>query len=424
MKPIDIAYEIGVRQARRDHEKRATVRSFLNTLAGRNVGKALSEQHQRIMKLPFVVQQAKRTPRDMSTFESYITKALKGGERYTPGLEDLSASARKAKGRKDLIETLTQGQGIVKTEQVAALKARLGLGGAVALPAAGSAVLSSGEKTGAIEDVGDVAPAVAAGTMGASPIVQGLRSGALGLPEAKGQQVKNVETLQKMLKPGDMLLTSKPGISGVKPLVAAVGGDPFGYHVESVTKTPKAGPSFIHSTPAEGGAFRYGPYELSEAEDVIIKRFKDPAHTKKYLENLNRFGRKEDVLEKMLGPYARKQMYDFDAARRAGLKSFVPKFLQRLIGSGTPAQGATICSSLPGLCSPVELAHGVPAHEILPHHIQRSPALKTVSHLRVPRTIGQGAVEGLLRASPWLLRGALGAGLGYGAYRGIKALTD
>jgi hypothetical protein len=224
------------------------------------------------------------------------------------------------------------------------------------------------------------------------------------------------------------MLTSRPGWgSSFKMPIAFMGGDPYGYHVETVTKVPKGGAGRaiegVHSTPAEGGAAGYLE-KLDPKKDYIVKRFKDPAVRQQYLKNLLKLEESENVLESMLGPYARSKMYDMEAALKGGSKSFLPQFLQKLIGTSEPLSGQTVCSSLPGIASPVCLAPGVPRHEVMPHHIQRSPVLETPGHYRAGRTGLQRVYEHVLRAAPWLLRGGIGAGLGYGAYRGVKALMD
>jgi hypothetical protein len=395
-------------------------RDFLNTVAGRNIEKVMSEQHQKVMNLPYVRQVAKQNPGNMSTFESYVTKSLQGKAKNIPSVADLP---RETKGRLQLIDALLKGNQAVKAERARALRSRLGLSGAVIVPGAIGAGVTS--KYGALIEQDSYAPSIGAGIAGSAPIIQGARSGALGRPEVGGRMIKNVEKLESMLKPGDILLTSKPGYgSHFKAPIAMMGGDPFGYHVETVLSTPKSGPRFIHSTPAAGGASVYSG-GLIEGEDVIVKRLKDQSQVKEFLKNLKKYKGREDVLEKMLGEYARAGMYDTGAAIKGGAKSFIPEPLRRLFfKEKAPLPGATVCSSLPGMTCPVDLAPGVPKHEIMPHHLQRSAALETVGHYRAPRKLHQKIYEGLLRASPWVTRGALGLGLGYGAYRGLKALTD
>jgi hypothetical protein len=404
------------------------LRRFGETLASHNVEEALSRYQNRIMNNPYVRQVAKKHPNDMSTFESYITKGLGAKPGDIPGAADLPSLS---KGRRQIVRLLNSGQKEVGKARKATRNARLLLAGGVAAPIAGGAALKEvtaaeapKERTSTMEKL---VPAAAAGAVGTSPLVQGLRSGALGKFKPSGSGFKNVEELQKALKPGDIILTSHPGKgSKFKAPIAALGGDPYGYHVESITHTPTRGNAnfgFIHSSPAQGGAFQYNVSGLDPHEDVIIKRFKDTKNVKPYLKNLENFRRKEQVLEDVLGGLARSRMYDNESAVKGGLKSFLPKPLHRLLKS-TPAPGATVCSTLPGQASPVCLAPGVPEHEVMPHHIRRSAALETVGHYRAPRTVGEKAYEHLLQASPWVLRGLLGAGLGYGAYRGAKAIMN
>jgi len=422
--------------------KPSWVKRFLGAVAGRNVDKEFTKRLRQIQELPFVKLKARSN--DMSTFDSYVQNALRNSRVGVPSEWDIPAAMQRSAGRMDLRQALEEGRQAVKAERMRTLKARLGFTGATALPAVGVAALSSGEpetpsappikqasflrrlqKLGVENDVNPAA--LTAGSIaGAAPIVQGLRSGAMSLPEAKGKRILSPEELQKMLRPGDILLTSKPGISSAfKPAIVALGGDPYGYHVENVISAPKRGaPTIVHSTPAAGGADRATEH-LQKGEDVIVKRLKDQDAAKKMVRNLRQFASKEDVLEHMLGPYARAQMYDTGSAIRGGLKSFIPEPLQKLIPKGkNPLPGSTICSSLPGMACPTDLAPGVAKHEIMPHHLQHSPALETVGHYRAPRGRAMRVFEGALRATPWALRGALGLGLGYGAYKGIDALMD
>lgn len=470
MKPQEKLYELGVERAFREYiEKQAKskvvsdvaskAKTFFDTLAGHNIEKAIGEQHANIMKSPLIVRQAKKTPKDMSTVESYVTKALRS-KKELPGVRKLTEKEfreqqprvlkwlegklpkklrqkledrryfdtehfelpRQTKGRQQLVEDLTKGHRAVKAQRGATRKARLLATGAVGVPAVGASLLA--KESSLVEDDSS-APAVAAGAAGSLPIIQGLRSGALGMPEAKGRAL-TLEQLEKTLRPGDILLTSQPGYSSAfKAPIAAMGGDPYGYHVETVMNNPKSGaPRYIHSTPAEGGAAFNTGRPITE-QDVIVKRLKDQSKVKEFVKNLKGYGKREEVLRNMLGLEAPMEMYDKSTAIKGGAKSFIPERLRRFFFKDTAAlPGATVCSTLPGMACPVDLAPGVAKHEIMPHHLQRSAALETVGHYRAPRKAYQTAYEGLLRAAPWITRGALGLGLGYGAYKGMQALLD
>jgi len=270
-----------------------------------------------------------------------------------------------------------------------------------------------------------VLPAVVGGAVGVAPTVHGMTArSSIALPEPAELRVKSVAELQKKLQAGDILLTSKPGLSVVKGPGSLIGMDPFGSHVEAVMEAPAGKPpATIHAQPGEGGAVRH-VRNLSPERDVIVKRFKDPTHVKRFLNNLARAENQEKALEKVLGEAARKAQYDTAAAIKSGLKTVIPKPLRAALAGKPPTSGKAICSTLVGMASPICLSPQVPSHELLPQHVQKSPELKTVSHYRVPRTPRVHAIEAALRAAPWLARAAVGAGLGYGAYRGVKALID
>jgi hypothetical protein len=410
------------------------------TLGGHNVDRVLQQQHQKAMKNPFIRTQAKYRPKSMTeeeiagTTSDFMSDVLRG-KKEVPWLEDLPALS---KGRVKLVRTLEQGRKAVKGEQKTTRKARGLLAGGVALPVAGTSLLAKEGADGPAlkkpsikkPDLKDTAqtvlPAAAAGVAGTTPIVQGLRSGALGKWSPGGKEFKDVGALRKSLKPGDVVLTSSPGKGGAfKPIISALGGDPFGYHVESVQDVPKGGAGrsvgFIHSSPGLGGAYGYeGP--LAEGEDVIVRRFKDEATRKQYLKNLSKREMAEEMLEDVFGADARSTMYDKSQSVRAAGKSFLPSPLQKLLDRGKPSTGATVCSSLPGMASPVCITPGVKGKDVLPHHIRRSKAFETVGSYRAPRNMSQRVFERILQTSPWLLRTGIGAGLGYGAYRGAKAL--
>jgi hypothetical protein len=303
---------------------------------------------------------------------------------------------------------------------------RLLTGTAVAAPIAyGLNKMSSDNK-----NVSDYTPAAAGAFFGSAPILQGLKSKALSLssnaPE-KGKKLKSVRDVSKALQPGDIVLTSSPGKSGYfKSMISGLGADPHGYHVTTVTSVPKnrkrGAFEYVHASPQEGGAYGYSAHP-DKGDDVIIKRFKDPAHREKFLENLETRQIAEEGLEERFGGAARGSMYDTPRGVRSAGRSFLPESVARALGGKeAPSPGASVCSSLPGMASPVCLAKGVEGANILPHHIRRSAALETAGIYHAKRTGPQLLYEKALSVLPWAIRGAAGLGLGYGAYRGAKAL--
>jgi len=279
--------------------------------------------------------------------------------------------------------------------------------------------------------VSTVAPPAAAAVFGTAPILQGLKSKALSLStqeEKAVKQYKNVRQAERALRPGDVLLTSSPGKSGYfKGMISALGGDPYGYHTTTMTGIPRRKDkykAYIHSSPGEGGAAEYLA-ALGKDEDVTIRRFKNKSLAKKYVQNLKNLARAEEPLENIFGESARGTMYDTPRAVRGAVRSFLPGPVAKLVGKGGPTSpGGTVCSSLVGMASPKCLVPGVDPADLLPHHIRRSGVLKTVGAYHAPRTARQLFYEKSLAAAPWAIRGLAGLGLGYGAYRGAKALTD
>lgn len=349
---------------------------------------------------------------NMETTEGFISDVLRG-KKPVPQVGDLP---RATSGRVQLVRQLAQGQKAVAGARRQTQLARVGTGAALAVPAIIAA--KTAEDRSAL-------PALAGVAAGAMPIVQGLRTGALGAGAPGGRQYKSIQQLQKKLRPGDVLLTGSAGKAGTfKPMITAMGGSPFGHHVEVVAKAPKrGGPTFVHATPGEGGASAFVP-ELGPGDDMTIRRFRSAKQRKAFLKNIDQRWAREDMLENVFGAKARGSMYDTGQAVRASVGSFLPSKLVNLFSRGSSSPGAAVCSSLVGQASPACIMPGVKGENVLPHHVLRSRALDTVGYYRAPRTLRAAAYDRMLQATPWLTRGALGAGLGYGAYRAAKALTD
>lgn len=428
-------YQLGCTQALGDLCKESGYKplwlsGILDRLAGRNVAKALAEQHKQILRVPSVAEQVAQHPGSMSTFETYVDKALRGKRGYIPRempppptLQTILERAE-TENHRNLMQALTAGRDAVRAERMATLKTRLGLAGAAALPVAGGIAAASYQrnKTSALDEYRDphreTAARAAAGVMGALPISQGLLSKAMALPAPVGKRIKDIPELLETLQPGDITLRGRPGAGGSKIPTVMVGGDPYGTHVETLVS--KEGPTFIHSHPFVGGAIAH-QRPLQEAEDLTIMRFRNPQHTQEFLKNLQELRQREDILGKLLGEEARKRMYDRPAAIRSGAESLLPPAVRGALPRWKiPGPGETICSSLPALCSPVSMTPGTPAWKALPHDLQNSPVLEAIGHYRAPRTRAMRMFEGILRTTPWLLRGALGLGLGYGAYKLIS----
>lgn len=479
MSITETAYEAGVQQALHDYtEKRA---GFVDRFLGRNVRKAVGEQTKKVMELPAITRHG--TPEELSSFRSYVKGSLKEKPSYLPARADkphipsdkeLFREMKETLGQKpssaefaeykanyapaigegaaeqgSIIEQLLAGQKAVKAETAATRRARLGLG-AAAIPAIGAPFLL--KESVDLETAAPMGAGIAAGSL---PIAQGLSSKALSLRRPGGKLFKDPAELQKLTRRGDIFLESAPGwkpTGPYKPLISLMGADPTGgYHAGVVERTPS--PEGIRKeltkrlgrapTPfdlrdaiasAEIESIEAGPEgraavrnrgELTAKKDFVVRRFKDTKHVEPFMKNVMRMHGREEVIDKILGAEATRRMYDKPTSIKAGIGSLLPTKAQQWLAKISPADpGRAVCSSMPGLCSPTELMKGVPGEHVMPHHILRSPELETVGRYVAPRTLKQKVIDLGLRASPWALRGALGAGLGYGAYRGIKALLD
>lgn len=406
-----------------------TARTFGDRLLGKNIDAVAERNLNSIINLPglgSLEKQYKHTPADLDTIHSYIRNALHGGSKPITELANIPKSSMSAGDKTTLIEALNAGRKEVSTEEGASRMARLGLGGAIAVPIGGALALT---KSSSIYDNSDSSiPVLAGGLVSAAPLMQGIQSGAVSLPEPRSQGFSDVNELRKLIRQGDIVLTGTPRNSALRPgknkaIISASGGDPHGYHVETVVKKPNrlGEMDVIHATPNSGGAA--WETDMLGKEDVIVRRFKDPAHTKQFLKNIKDAFRREQILGDVLGDTAQGSMYKGMKGARSGWKDLLPVATRNFFASRC-SPGEAFCSSLPSLSSPVPLYPGIPAHEVMPHHVQKSKVLETVGHFYPPRSKAVSISEAALRTTPALIRGLLGAGLGYGAYRGAKALMN
>lgn len=427
------AYELGTKVARFE-----ALKGFWGKLLGRNVRQVHQAQLDKLMKNKFLQKELKGVTGAPDTVEAYLRNALKGKGKGLPsaqGTRDyrqmVELPEKLSPGHKRLINQVIRGQKAVAAAQAAAARARLGTA-AAAIPvlAAGGVGLATSDDAPTPEkvaDAADVVPAAAGVAAGSLPIAQGLRSGALTLRAPKEHVFSSLAELRKALRPGDILLETNPGLRDTtwKPLITALGADPTrGHHVTPVVSVPRMlsdmAVGALEAGPSVGVVHSDMP--LREGADYTIRRLKDKKDAARFVKNLKNHARSIEPLGELFGSAAVKSTYDQQAAIRAGIGSVLPNKANQLLAGGAPDAGRAICSSTVGICSPVELQKGVPRQHILPHHIARSAELETVGRLKAPRTLKQKWIERALRASPWALRGALGLGLGYGAYKGISAL--
>lgn len=403
--------------------------AYGSALSGRNVQEAAELAHGGVMKNPLIRKAVKKTPSSERLMSEQVGEMLYGRQQIPVEIFEMGGK------RRDLVRALEKGQKAIGKARTRRRLARGGTALAVGTPIAlgvGSMMSpDEAEKTGAKkkslgEQAKELAPAVAAGAVGSVPILHGLKTQALKVKGDKGQVVTDPKQLKKLIRPGDVLLSADPGKAGKwKAQISMLGGDPTGYHVETVTGKSGPGLEFqrTHASPGWGGAMREGTAFVAD-EDVIIRRFKDKQQAKEYLKNVRARAKAEEAFGSVFGERARGRLYAGKQNISSALKSMLPGPLSKLIPDPSSVTGMASCSSLTGQCSPVSLAPGVSGKDVLPHHVRSSKAFDTIATYRAPQTGAQRVYNAVLRASPWLLRGAAAAGLGYGAYRGAKALAD
>jgi hypothetical protein len=151
-------------------------------LSGRNVENALSANYQKALEFPVTKSYRRANPQDMETIEGYLEDALRWRGDDLPRPTDLP-SKKRTKGRLALMKHLERGAAEVAEEQDRTRRARIAAVGALAAPTVVAGLAHPGQEKGGAksteEIVRETAPVAAGGVVGAQPIVQGVRSGAL-----------------------------------------------------------------------------------------------------------------------------------------------------------------------------------------------------------------------------------------------------
>lgn len=396
------------------------------TLSGRNVREAVERWHPEVMKAPPIRRALKEEPLARPVINDYVTEVLHGRQPIPIEVFEKGPAFRR------MVRNLEKGQEAVSKASRNKWLSRGIVTTGVAVPAAYAIKEAEKKEDGEPsikEMLKTVVPVVAGLGLGAAPITQGIRSGALNVRGSDvPKQFKDVKDLQKILRPGDIVMTADPAKGDRwKAMVSSMGGDPEAYHVQTYVgkEGPKNKPQAytIHGSPGYGGA--YGEVgALPVEEDVLVRRFKDKATAKEYLKRVHNRALAEDAFNTAFGERARGNLYAGRQNVRSGIRSMLPEFLGKILKEKYVPEGTASCSSLTGQCSPVRLARGVEGYDVLPHHVRRSKELETVGQYLAPRSKARlKAYNAVYKAAPWLIRGAIGAGLGYGAYRGAKALT-
>jgi len=332
--------------------------------------------------------------------------------------------------KRQLLRTMREGQQAVAAEAARVRDARINAGLLAAIPlTAGTTYGLTRTKSSAWlgeDDRSSVVPVAGAATASALPFAQAAHSGAVRPLERTTKTLSDIEATRKNLRAGDVLLMANPTSGGFRNIASIVGSDPRGYHVAVVNRTPARGSKVVDVIHAPGfGAGGGGALEeaLPIGEHHIqIRRLKDKMHRRALLRNVRKAQSAEDLLHATFGEAARGTRYNPDIGISAGLRDLLPTQVRRAIAS-CPVSGSSVCSTLVGKSLPVPIVPGIPGHEILPHHIQTSNLFETIGRQTLPETKQTTRAIRGLKLLPLATRAALAAGLGYGAYRGLKSLT-
>lgn len=397
--------------------------TFLEKLLGGNVRNVTSRELERIMasgEIGAITQGA--GPERMSSVREFVRRLLQGVDEEIPLIKELEQNRELAK-QVDIVDAIRQGRRAIAKEQATSRNARLLAGGV----GVGVPWTYSKSPDRIKEKAKEMAPVVGGGALAAAPIVQGLRSGALRIPETLDELTgkKEVGDLQKLVRDmrrGDIILTGDPTMYGNKAAIIAAGSDPHAYHAAVATGPVTEGRiNVVHGAPDLGSA-THGSYPIWD-RDFVVKRFKDPALAEEFMKNVDAAAGDEGMLGSIFGEGKRPKMYDMPGAINSALKDLLPESVRKVMPESS-VPSSTFCSSMVGGACPVPLKPGVKPNEVLPHHIQTSELLSDVGHFYQTRPRAVALKELGMRAVPFALRGALGLGLGYGAYKGLKALTD
>jgi hypothetical protein len=253
-----------------------------------------------------------------------------------------------------------------------------------------------------------------AGLIGEKPIIHDPLQG------AQGKKFRDVEALGRAARPGDVLMTSKPGGSMFKNFIMPAGRSQF-YHAQPVTGrahgegyTFSAGDMAGNAdSAAEALKFDHRiPDYMADADtfypDVALLRPKTPL-TKEQLQTL-----RTDYAERAMRPY------DNEKALGTFFRDlFVPKVdALKNLRPETVCEG-NVCSTMPAqafhTATGRSVVPGKPAQDVFPTDFMRSPEFELVGSHVTPET---AALEKSFarKAAPWALRAGLGAAAAAGTY--------
>lgn len=236
------------------------------------------------------------------------------------------------------------------------------------------------------------------------------------------RRYKSMAELARDAKPGDMLLTSKPEGSFWKYTIAPLTGSEF-YHVQ-----PVVGRRGGMGTSTSAGSFSDPSFAADTQKQLLQQSLKIP-------EELMNEGYPDAVLLRPKTPMTPDQLKAFkkDMMARAQAEFnrknavgswlhdlFVPKLKMFEKGKNMPTCEGGICSSAPAMAyneAGIQIAKGKAARNAFPGDFLRSDALHAVGAY-VPNKYKPNPI--LRRATPYLTRGAIGAGLAGTLYAGTE----
>lgn len=399
------------------------LKNFGSNLFGSNTRRAVEQGMEEINALPFMRRlQKAHSAEDLAPLNTYIERILKDPKALPLLKKNMPSAMQRTKGRQQLLAAMERHQGLIHSARNSARSARLQTSSGVALPTLGVAALSDAEepisKTGADDST---LPAVGAAIAGSAPIAQGISSGALRFKDT-APRFKDVDELRRALRVGDVILTGDPKFTANKAMITSLGSSPGAYHASVFTGMDGNEMNRIQTASPHGGA---GTTSMPlGSEHVTVRRMKNPKDVRKLVRKIRQADRAGDVVRDALSGHSisgSRKLYDQPRAIGSALKSFLPHRLNRAL-SKAPDPGSFICSNLVGASCPTKLVKGLPNHALLPHHLEATPELETVGKFTAKQTRNQRLLDVLAKASPWAVRGLIGAGLGYGAYKGIDAL--
>jgi len=250
-------------------------------------------------------------------------------------------------------------------------------------------------------------------------------------------RARTLEELEKLVRPGDLLVSTQPGLANPFKTVQVPFGSEF-YHAGAVMSPTEASggrPRAIvenhhmyqhaknildeHGKPAYEGDFpAFAEGLRDEMPDVVALRPKKPMTP----EQLKLYEAK--LVERSHRPYS------FSKDIEAGAWEYLmPKLraLRALTGRATQCEG-NICSTMPAMARYEATGERVVPYKqpqnVLPVDMLRSEEFEPVA-AHLSRAVERGALSPAARKLMMLgSRGAIGAGLGLGAYATVKDPTN